>query len=298
MRFGTALFIGRFAGRLKTQTDQIVIGRNDAHRLDCAWFAVAHLLGRAGPDADRSVDKVLEPLASQLDALEGDHAGLRALFLTSTRVTLAIFMPVACGLTILSRPFLSLWVGPESYANSPAAGPDLDGVCALLDTVTTPGILIVQGMARHRPLALMALASGALNLLLSILLVPYLGLIGVALGTLIPTSLEVGLLVLPYELRTIGVRGRDFLLSGCLPALAPAAPLCVWLFASLAWLHPESWFSLIWIGAVGAALYGLAYLACQARPWSAAPSRSTRGSFWSAARCCCRAGTAEAGAAG
>ena len=256
MRFGTALFIGRFAGRLKTQTDQIVIGRM-LPIASIAPFAVAHRLGELGQTLTDQFSKVLEPLASQLDA-EGDHAGLRALFLTSTRVTLAIFMPVACGLTILSRPFLSLWVGPE-YANSQLLVLILM-VCALLDTLTTPGILIVQGMARHRPLALMALASGALNLLLSIILVPYLGLIGVALGTLIPTSLEVGLLVLPYELRTIGTSGRDFLLSGCLPALAPALPLCVWLFAALAWLHPDSWFSLIWIGGTGAALYGLAYL--------------------------------------
>ncbi|MEP7356117.1 MAG: oligosaccharide flippase family protein, partial [Anaerolineales bacterium] len=256
MRFGTALFIGRFAGRLKSRTDEIVIGRM-LPVASIAPYAVAHRPGELNQTLTDQFIKVLEPLASQLDA-QGDRAGLRALFLTSTRLTLGLFMLVACGLTILSRPFLTLWVGAE-YANSPMLVLILM-TCALLDTTVTPGVLILQGMARHRPLAAMALASGVVNLVLSIILVQSLGLMGVALGTLIPTALEVGLLVLPYELRTIGVRGRDFLLTACLPALLGAVPLCAWLFAALAWLHPDSWFSLIWIGGVGAAIYGLTYI--------------------------------------
>jgi O-antigen/teichoic acid export membrane protein len=256
MRFGSALFLGRFAGRLKSQTDDIVIG-SVLSVVAIAPYSVAQRLSELSQTLTDQFTKVLEPLASQLDA-EKDLAGLRALFLTSTRVTLAIFLPIACGFTILSVPFLTLWVGAD-YARQPELVAILM-LAVLLDTLATPGVLIVQGMARHQPLAWIALGSGLLNLALSIVLARRLGLVGVALGTLVPSTLEVAGLVLPYQLRTIGMPARDFARTACLPALLPAVPLCLWLYGVLLWVHPASWFSLVWIGGVGAAIYGLMYL--------------------------------------
>ena len=123
LHFGTALFLGRFAGRLKSQTDDIVIGAL-LPVASIAPYSVAQRLGELGDTLTDQFTKVLEPLASQLDAHK-DHAGLRALHLTSTGY-LAI-SPVACGLTILSVPFLSLWVG-EVLCPSPAGGHHADAV--------------------------------------------------------------------------------------------------------------------------------------------------------------------------
>ena len=260
MRFGSALFFGRFAGRLKSQTDDIVIG-SVLSVAAIAPYSVAQRLSELSQTLTDQFTKVLEPLASQLDA-EKDLAGLRALFLTSTRVTLAIFLPVACGFTILSVPFLTLWVG-AAYAHQPELVTILM-LAVLLDTMATPGILIVQGMARHQPLAWIALGSGLLNLALSIILAQRVGLVGVAVGTLVPTTVEVACLVLPYQLRTIGTPVRDYILAAVLPALLPALPLCLWLNAALIWFQPTSWFGLFWVGGVGAGIYSLVYLSLPA----------------------------------
>ena len=72
----------------------------------------------------------------------------------------------------------------------------------------------------------------------------------------------------------------------------------MWLFPALAWLRPESWLSLIWIGGVGAALYRLAYLAL---PGTAMERRTIQGyarQFLERSKVLLQGGTAEAGAAG
>jgi hypothetical protein len=56
-----------------------------------------------------------------------------------------------------------------------------------------------------------------------------LGLTGVALGTLIPTSIECIRFVLPNELRVIGVRATEALKEIFLPAFLLAAPMAIML---------------------------------------------------------------------
>lgn len=74
-----------------------------------------------------------------------------------------------------------------------------------MDTSQWPASLVLQGMARHRPIALMGIGSGIVNLVLSILLIRWIGIMGVALGTLVPTDLECFGFVLLYAMRVTGV---------------------------------------------------------------------------------------------
>jgi O-antigen/teichoic acid export membrane protein len=123
-------------------------------------------------------------------------------------------------LGIPGKPFLSAWVG-SSYA--PYAGLVLLLVSAsLFDTLMWPSNFILQGMARHQLLAGVAIASGLVNLAISIALVKPLGLTGVALGTLIPTTLECLFFVIPYSMRVVGIDLRTALKEIILPVIAPS----------------------------------------------------------------------------
>src|SRR5207249_3732384 len=104
--------------------------------------------------------KVLLPLASQLHA-ENDSARLRALFLTSTRLTLVLFLPIGGGIAVLARPILAAWVGPAfgEYAHLVA----ILTLASLIDTSRWPAGAILQGMARHRLLAVASIGAGLAN---------------------------------------------------------------------------------------------------------------------------------------
>jgi O-antigen/teichoic acid export membrane protein len=200
--------------------------------------------------------KVLLPLASQLSA-QNDQGRLRALYLTSTRLTLAIFVPLACGIVMLAPPFLTVWVG-AFYADYAYLVVILT-TASLINTSQWPIGSILQGMARHRWLALLSLGSGLTNLVLSIFLIRYIGVAGAALGTLIPTCIECILILLPYAMRMNRVSLGVALGEMFLPTLVPAIPMSIILYVLQGVWPLNSFVSIGLVGGMGLVVYGATY---------------------------------------
>jgi O-antigen/teichoic acid export membrane protein len=218
--FSWPLVTMRLASQFQTRTDEIVI----ASFLPISFvtpYALARKLSELARVVAIQFVKVLMPLASELDA-RGDRAGLQSLYLTATRVVLMIFIPFAAVLMVLARPILVAWVG--SVYGDAAILVVILTLAGLMDISQWPGEQVLQGIARHHPLALMALANGIANVALSIVLVQRYGVIGVAFGTLVPMILETVILVIPYTWRVIGISPSRAVNHALLPVLVPAIP--------------------------------------------------------------------------
>jgi O-antigen/teichoic acid export membrane protein len=255
LRFSWPLFTIRVAGQLQTRTDEIVI----ASFLPISAvtpYALARKLSELARIAAQQFVKVLLPLASQLDA-QGDRAALQSLYVTGTRVTLMIFVPVAAVLILLARPILVAWVGAD-YSDAGILVVILT-LASLVDISQWPAGLILQGMGRHRPLALMSIGNGVANIALSVLLVQRLGVVGVALGTLVPMTVESLGFVLPYALRVIGVRPLDIVARILWPTLAPAVPAGLVLFVLREMSGAGSASTTVAVAGIGIATYFAAY---------------------------------------
>jgi O-antigen/teichoic acid export membrane protein len=257
MSFSSALFAINLAGQIQTKTDEVVIGAA-LPVANVTPYSIARRLSEIPQVLTDQFLKVLLPLASQLHAKD-DRDRLRSLYLTSTRLTLALDVPLVCGLIVLSRPFLTRWVGVE-YASSTYLVTIL-AVASLLNTSMWPAGSILQGMGRHWPMALSAILTGLANLALSIWLVHPLGLAGVALGTLIPTTIECFFVVTPYAMRHNGVTLRGLIREILVPSLLPAIPMVAVLYILRELLHPNSYLAIGAIGVAAVAVYGLLYLA-------------------------------------
>jgi O-antigen/teichoic acid export membrane protein len=224
-------------------------------------YALARRLSELPQILTSQFIRILLPLASQLHA-ERDRARLRTLFTTSSRASLALFLPIACAVTVLAGPFLAAWVGP-AYAHNGrlvlilvAAG--------LVEISVWPAAAILQGMARHRLLAVFSAGSALVNFGLSIALVRPLGVTGVALGTLIATAGEMFLFVFPFALRVADVDVRSALTQVLVPTLVPAVPAVVALYGMREALTPASLVSVAFIGLTGTLVYLATYLAFEA----------------------------------
>ena len=88
-----------------------------------------------------------------------------------------------------------------------------------------PANEILQGIARHRGLAPGYTVAALANIGLSVALVRPYGLVGVALGTLIPSTVLSVCYVWPYASRVIGVSWRILLKRVLLPTLLPVVPM-------------------------------------------------------------------------
>jgi O-antigen/teichoic acid export membrane protein len=97
----------------------------------------------------------------------------------------------------------------------------------LVRNVTASSNLILRGAGQHRLLTLTNATTAVVNVLLSIALVRPLGLLGVALGTLIPVAASGLLILYPAACRRVHVPLSRPLVQAIWPALWPAAVMSV-----------------------------------------------------------------------
>ena len=114
-------------------------------------------------------------------------------------------------------------------------------------------------MLKHQVLAVSAICSGLANLALSITLLHPLGLTGVALGTLIPTTIECIGFVLPYATRAIGISFGEVRQQILLPTLIPALPMAILVYGLGDTMGPLSIASLLVVVGSGALIYLVGY---------------------------------------
>jgi O-antigen/teichoic acid export membrane protein len=169
------------AGSLIWGTDNVVISTNLGSAA-VVPFAVGMQLLNVGSGLIASTINAVLPAVTALNAL-GDQEKLRRTLFHVIKIEFALASLIVVGLLSFGTEFLRLWVGPEHVAATQV-------LCVLLAVFFVRGFamsfeMIVVGTLRHRSYAYMALAEGLLNLTLSLILVKQLGLLGVALGTLL-----------------------------------------------------------------------------------------------------------------
>jgi O-antigen/teichoic acid export membrane protein len=254
--FGSSLFVMNMAGHLQTKTGEIVI----AAFLPLSAvtpYAIARRLSEVAQILTDQFMKVLLPLASELHAAD-DRARTRSLYTTSTRLTLAMLLPVGCILVIPAPSILTVWVG-AAYADYSHLVLILT-LANCIDASQWPANAVLQGMASHRPLAVMWASAALASLVLSIMLVRGFGLTGVALGTLLPTIVVCIGFILPYAMRTLGVSMTEFLKEICLPTLLPVIPTAVVLYILQHAIEPSSLLSIMVVAVIGLLVYVIGYL--------------------------------------
>lgn len=256
LTFGSSIFIGQTAMRLQTKTDTIVIGAMLTVS-SVTPYSFALQLTQVARTLVNQFLQVLLPVASELHA-ESDWDRLRALYLTSMRLVLAISLPIGGVFIGLAGPFMALWVGKQ-YAGYGYLVTILTVavVISLSQWAATP---VFQGMNRYRLLALSALISGLVNLGLSILLATRYGLAGVALGTLIPTAIESFGFVLPFSMHVLGISITDVVRKIVLPAFLPGVPAVILLYLAIQALAPRSFVQLAVVAGASTILYVAGYL--------------------------------------
>jgi O-antigen/teichoic acid export membrane protein len=260
MSFSSASFVIDAAYRIQMKTDEIVIA-TFLPISAVAPYAIAQRLSGLPQALAEQFLAIFLPLASQLQS-QGDKDRLRSVYLAGTRLTLAIVVPLTGVLAVLAAPLLTLWVGAAFAGYAPVVV--ILAVVSLIEISQWPGGMILLGGARHKPIAVMHVCAALANLALSVLLVRSYGLLGVALGTLIPTALVNIGLVLPYAARVIGVRLLDLLTNAFAPALLPALPM-VSAVALMNWtLEPSSVLHVGCTAVAGLTIYAIVYLSFSA----------------------------------
>jgi O-antigen/teichoic acid export membrane protein len=256
-RFSRSVAVTQVAIQLQTRLDAVVIAAALPIRFLAPYNFAQQLSTGIGLVTDQ-FGNLLLPLAAQMNAAP-DRRRLRELYLISTRVTLAIALAVGLPTAILGGSILGLWVGNRYRAYGDVVA--LLAAASVVDLTAYSAASLLQSIERHGPIARMALASGVMNVVLSIVLVSPLGVKGVALATLITTTAEITLLVVPYAGRVLEVSSGEFARHVLLRLLPAAAACAAVLVGGAAILPMTSLAALLLVAVAAFIVYAVVYLA-------------------------------------
>jgi O-antigen/teichoic acid export membrane protein len=184
-------FLTTVAVQLVYQSDNLVVGKFVSVSA-VTFYAIANSLCRYSTQVVGSMGSTFVPAASTYEAA-GNTAGLLGLYKNGTRATLMIALPILVTLIIRGPSFIGLWMGKE-YSQSSGTVLIILATALFFSYANRTASSIAFGIEKHKTIAIWAIGEGVANLTLSIILVHWYGIYGVAIGTLVPSLIvQVGL---------------------------------------------------------------------------------------------------------
>ncbi len=257
--FGVWNSVSAGSVRLISYTDALVIAAFMPVAA-VAPFAIAATLRSYFDEIFVRVGFVFFPAVTELDA-QGNQARLKKLYLVSSKFMFLGSILFGSMAMFAARDFFRLWIG-----NAYAEPPNYPSVAAIFYVLMVGsmvavgqriGYQVLLGTRRVKLLALLFAAEGVSNLVISLALVRGYGLIGVAIGTLIPAILFQGLLQPVFVCQSLQISLRAYCQEVLLrPGVVLLALVSIFV-AFLVLKAPDGWLSLLFWSSI---TFGIAAL--------------------------------------
>ncbi len=183
---GFYVLLNNAAAQLILYSDNLVVGAFVAAAA-VSYYAVAAKMVEYLRQCAIVILRFFMPMATSFVA-RGQFDQTRRLYTRGTQAVLLITFPIAAVLFVRGGTFLRLWIGPHfSSEATPVLRILIVGAAMMLINSGANGLALA--LDEQRKLAWITVAEGLANLALSIVLVRKIGVVGVAIGTVVPTAL-------------------------------------------------------------------------------------------------------------
>jgi O-antigen/teichoic acid export membrane protein len=183
--YGGTTFLVLVASRLRFRTDELVLGTMMS-TIAVTWFNIGARIVDYAQEFVSSLAQIFVPMSSQSEA-KGDLDRVRKIYIAGNRVCAFLIFPITAILIIFGKHIIRIWVGARYIGPSyPVLVVMIIPFALMLSQAASTRILF--GLGKHQTMASITVIEGVANLILSIALVPYWGIVGDALGTAIPLS--------------------------------------------------------------------------------------------------------------
>ena len=214
--FGKFNFLRHMSRIVLIRSDVIIIGVI-LGPTQVAFYAIAESLQNMVSLIVKAISRVIMPVASSLSA-KGENTGIQKLILQFPKYIMPLALFIGVQFFFFGETFLDLWLG-EGYRQSYVV------FCILMipkifmmshDTM----IETVVGIGENKFVGYLALIEALLNILISLYLVKKMGVIGVALGTVIPLTVTRGIIVPVYCCMITRIEFLKYVKTVWLPSMA------------------------------------------------------------------------------
>jgi O-antigen/teichoic acid export membrane protein len=226
--YSSYAFLTMIAIQLVYQSDNIVVGAFVSAAAVTFYGIANSLCSYSGRVVDAMAFTFI-PAASTYEAA-GNSDRLLMLYTNGTRAMLMVALPILITLLVRGPSFIGLWMGPQ-YSHQ--SGIVLIILCIPLffSYPNKVAAAIAFGIEKHKVGAFWAVGEGIANLTLSIILVHWYGIYGVAIGTLVP-SLIVNLGFWPrYISHLVGLSYFEVMFKVWAPMFLSSVPFIIATYA-------------------------------------------------------------------
>ena len=200
-------FLAELGDIFRFQVDSVVI----------AWliglvavthYRVASVFMKYFIDIVAAIIGITQPVMSRLYGAQ-DSENLEKVVFFATRISLCVSSFIGFGLIFWGKPFINRWMGPryqDAYWPLVALS-----FAVMLDVGQSPSVALLYATFKHRFYTYLNCGEGLLNLVVSVLLAKVLGVLGVALGTLIAAFIVRALAQPFWVCKATGVSYRKYM---------------------------------------------------------------------------------------
>lgn len=250
--FSVYVSIIDWSNKLNYTIDAIVIGAYVSSAAVALW-TVPQRLAEMLQRLTNQLNGVLFPVVVDSDA--GNRPDrLRAIFVQGTRLSLVSVVPLAAALALLADPLIRAWVGPK-FVDSIAVAQILI-CCVAIRVGNATATTVLKGAGQHRLLAFTNAGTACGNIALSLLWIRHYGLIGQAMGTLVPVAAAAIFILWPAACRRVDMRVGAAFKKAVWPTIWPVLAMALVIVPLRPFLPLR-----LWAVAAAAALGALAYFA-------------------------------------
>lgn len=251
MGFSITAYLITFSNMLLAKSDQLVISLS-LGVASVAIYQAGYKMGEMLGIFSIQLQQVISPAAASLHA-RGDESGLRSLLLRSSRLTFLLVTPCYLLSVVYLAPLIRLLTGDEVPTETWWIGQVL--LLAIYSSQLTNScskrVLMMCG--EEKRLLHVSVVEAVANLILSIILARTMGVLGVAIGTMIPTVLIGWFWVIPVTVRRLKLPLFGFLVFHLRKTALPLVLFSALLGVIAYWLPASArsnFFDLGWRAAV------------------------------------------------
>ncbi len=186
-------FIISIALKVLFFTDSVVIGRL-LKVSEVTFYAIPAMIMQYSEKIIWAVSAVLIPVISSYNAI-GEEQKNKNIYVLGSKYSLMLSVPIIFVLYTNGSNFISIWMGEEYGMRAEWVMKILVvGYAFYLPQMISHGIL--KGISKHKVFAYVLIGEAVVNLIMSVVLVKYYGIEGVALGTAVPL-IVVNVMIVP-----------------------------------------------------------------------------------------------------
>ena len=253
--FSIFILIIDLANKLNYSTDTIVIGAFMGTAAVAVWAVAQRLIEIVQRITDQLNGALFPVVVDSSTVARVDK--LQKVLVQGTRLSLAMVVPLATVLGLTARPLVILWVGPNFEGSINVIY--ILCVVVALRVGNATATVVLKGSGLHKVLALSNLSMAISNLVLSVVLVRWYGLIGVAIGTLIPMVVFPMFVVFPAACRRVELSKWTVIRESVWPAVWPALVMAGFILLARS-VRDASWLWMMAQAMLAAGIYAALFL--------------------------------------